>query len=107
MSAHFKVLISQLSALSLLISFLLLPSTLFAQSETFDQIDQGNVPSVETCKGERKSWGEIEQELRNLGYAGPFTHNQQLLTVYNGTACPTNREGDPLRPAGELSTSSD
>ncbi len=57
---------------------------------------------VTTCKGESKSWDQIDSELRVAGYGGPFDHSQKELDVYNGAACPGTA---PLAPGNTASSS--
>lgn len=41
-----------------------------------------------TCKGETKTWEELDAELRGANYNGSFDHSQEELDAYNRAACP-------------------
>lgn len=43
---------------------------------------------VTTCKGEQKSWGQLDSELKGANFPGPYNHTQQELDAYNRAACP-------------------
>lgn len=47
--------------------------------------------TVVTCKGESRTWDQMDSDLKGANYPGPYNHSQAELDAYNRAACPTKQ----------------